>query len=103
MADLKSGDLVVDFQFDNPNLKEVNFTIWYMTGRKEELKLKIPSRVTTGGRFMVELNRTPEFTNLPYLGMDVHVDTNGDPDQKPTSVQATLCRESKHAAVFASQ
>ena len=88
---LQKGDnLLLDLTFDNEEVKQVDTTIWYANGRKEEINFKIPERANTGGRFMINLKDNGDYANFSYLSMDIHIDPQKNVTV-PTEVTAQLC------------
>ena len=90
IAPLKSGQLILDLQFDNPSVKSADLTIWYLSGKREKIQLKIPRRANSNGRFMVELNNDETYFDQTYLGTDITI-SGKDPGATPTAVKAMLC------------
>jgi alginate biosynthesis protein AlgX len=89
---LLSGSLVLDLTFDNPEVKKARLTVWYVSGKREKIHLEIPSRISTNGRFMVELNYDETYRDQTYLGLDIEVPADDGSEQNiPTSVRASLC------------
>jgi len=85
----QSRDLLIDLQFADPAVNEILGEVWYMDGKHELLKARMNDFTRAGGRFVLELNREPDFAQQPLIDFRVQIVT---PLPKPTSVAAKLCR-----------
>jgi alginate biosynthesis protein AlgX len=85
----KSHELLVDLQFADPAVSEILAEPWYLDGRHELLRLRMNDYTRVKGRFVLELNREPDFAEQPLIDFRVQVVT---PLAQPTSVAAKLCR-----------
>jgi len=84
----KSRESMIDLQFADPSVDEILAEAWYLDGKHELLKVRINDYTRANGRFVVELNREPDFAEQPLIDFRVQIIT---PLSKPTSVSAKLC------------
>jgi alginate biosynthesis protein AlgX len=92
----KSRELVVDLQFTDPAVSEILGEAWYLDGKHELLRVRMNDFTRVNGRFVLELNRDPDYAEQPLIDFRVQIVT---PLAKPTSVAAKLCRDASPAAV----
>ncbi len=85
---LNGNNHVIDLQFSDPTVKEIEATVWYINGRKELIRTKVANRVNNKGRFVFELKRDGEWKNMNFLSLDLARLTSYSKDLK---VKATLC------------
>ncbi len=95
LLDLRGSNYQVDLKFSDPSIKEMNATLWYLNGRRENLKLEQSSGADTGGRYVFQLRNDPGWAELNLLAVEIH-----SPEQMPEKlgVQATLCQRPTAAA-----
>jgi alginate biosynthesis protein AlgX len=84
----ESRDLLIDLQFADPAVSEIFGEAWYMDGKHEVLRVRMNDFTRAGGRFVLELNREPDFAQQPLIDFRLQIVT---PLAKPTSVAAKLC------------
>jgi len=89
LLDLQGGQHQIDLTFSDPSVKTLQATIWYLNGRRENLKLEQSAAADTGGRYVFQLRNDPGWAELNMLAMEIH-----SPEQMPDglSVKATLCK-----------
>jgi alginate biosynthesis protein AlgX len=85
----ESRDLLIDLQFADAAVSEILGEAWYMDGKHELLRARMNDFTRAGGRFVLELNREPDFAQQPLIDFRLQIVT---PLAKPTSVAAKLCR-----------
>jgi alginate biosynthesis protein AlgX len=85
----RSRDLVVDLQFEDPAVSEILGEAWYLDGKHEQVRVRMNDFTRANGRFVIELNREPDFAQQPLIMFRVQIVT---PLSEPTTVSATLCR-----------
>jgi alginate biosynthesis protein AlgX len=85
----KSRETMIDLQFADPSVEEILAEAWYLDGKHELLRVRINDYTRANGRFVVELNREPDFAEQPLVDFRVQVIT---PLPNPTSVSVKLCR-----------
>jgi alginate biosynthesis protein AlgX len=95
---VQSRDLLIDLQFADPAVSEILGEVWYMDGKHELLRARMNDFTRAGGRFVLELNREPDFAEQPLIDFRLQIVT---PLAKPTSVAAKLCRSGSVAAANA--
>lgn len=85
---LAGGKHGIDLTFSDPNIKQIDATIWYINGRKDHLKASVAKRVNNNGRFVFELKRDGEWKDMNFLSVDIaRLESYG----KDLKVNATLC------------
>ncbi|MCY1272761.1 Alginate biosynthesis protein AlgX [compost metagenome] len=86
---IRSGSYVADVTFSDPSIHEFKNTIWYMNGRREELKLDQSAAVDTGGRYVFSLRKDEDWANQQFLSLEIEA-----PAQMPAGLQveAKLCQ-----------
>ncbi|MEP7246960.1 MAG: alginate biosynthesis protein AlgX, partial [Gammaproteobacteria bacterium] len=88
----KSRELVVDLQFADPGIGEILSEIWYLDGKHEVVRVRMNDYTRANGRFVLELNREPDYSEQPLIDFRVQIVT---PLSGATSVSATLCRRAE--------
>ena len=91
----RSGELVVDLQFEDPAVSEILGEAWYLDGKHEQVRVKMNDFTRANGRFVIEMNREPDFARQPLIVFRVQIVT---PLAQPTSVKATLCRNTESSS-----
>jgi len=86
-GNMSSGELIVDFRFQDSQLKNLNATVWYINGRKERIRIQHPQRADTRGRFVFELKSIGEWKDFNYMSIDIDWPAGVD----TTRVEAKLC------------
>ncbi|WP_235937751.1 alginate O-acetyltransferase AlgX-related protein [Marinobacter caseinilyticus] len=88
--ELPSDQYLVDLQFSDPSVKEVDAFIWYVFGRKDRVDLEYGARVETTGRFMFELPAGPSWNEELLMSLDLEL----EPAQvsEGMTVTAKVCR-----------
>lgn len=88
--EMPSDEYVVDLQFSDPAVKEVDAFVWFVFGRKDRVDMEYGQRVETPGRFVFELPEGPDWNDELFMSLDLEL--------KPTqvseglSVTAKICR-----------
>lgn len=85
----KARELVLDFQFDDPNVKDVSAEIWYLDGSNETLRSRYNAFTNTNGRYAFELSRDGANASVPVVAVRAQVLT---PLAKTPTVKARLCK-----------
>jgi alginate biosynthesis protein AlgX len=88
----RSRDLVVDLQFEDPAVSEILGEAWYLDGKHEQVRVRMNDFTRANGRFVIELNREPDFAQQPLIMFRVQIVT---PLSEPTTVSAKLCRQTE--------
>ena len=88
--ELPSDEYLVDLQFSDPSVKEVDAFIWYVFGRKDRVDLEYGARVETTGRFMFELPAGESWNDELFMSLDLEL----EPEQvsEGLTVTAKVCR-----------
>ncbi|MDO8697639.1 MAG: alginate O-acetyltransferase [Pseudomonas sp.] len=95
LLDLRGSQYQVDLTFSDPSVKQLNATLWYLNGRRENFKIEQSKAVDSGGRYVFQLRNDPDWAELNLLAMEIH-----SPEEMPAnlSVKATLCKRPSTAA-----
>lgn len=88
--ELPSSQYMVDLQFSDPSIKEVDAYIWFIYGRKDRVDPEYPSRIKTTGRFMFELPTGPNWDDEKFMSLDL--DLKPEQVSDGLTVTAKLCR-----------
>lgn len=88
--ELPSDEYLVELQFSDPGVKEVDAFIWYVFGRKDRVDLEYGARVETTGRFMFELPAGESWNDELFMSLDLEL----KPEQVSDglTVTAKVCR-----------
>lgn len=79
----------LDFQFDDPTVKDLHAVIWYFSGQRESLKLHFNQYVDNAGRFVTELRRNrADYAQATFMGATLELE---QPPAKPTKVTVQIC------------
>jgi len=92
-VDAPSRELRVDLQFENPSVTEILGEAWYLDGKHEVVTVRMNDYTRANGRFVLELNREPDYSHQPLIDFRVHVVT---PLKQATALSAKLCRSIDH-------
>lgn len=86
---IRGGSYTADVTYSDPSVHELKNTIWYMNGRREQLKIEQSKAVDTGGRYVFELRNDADWADEQFLSLEIEA-----PDDMPTGleVEAKLCR-----------
>jgi len=86
---LRGAEYLVDLQFSDAAVKDLDATIWYLDGRKEALKLHFNQYVDNGGRFVAVLRDDREdYANAEFMALTVNL---AQPPAQPLTLDAALC------------
>lgn len=88
--ELPSNEYLIDLQFSDPAVKEVDAFIWYVFGRKDRVDLEYGNRVESTGRFMFELPSGQSWNDELFMSLDLEL----EPEQvsEGLTVTAKVCR-----------
>ncbi|KMQ75509.1 alginate O-acetyltransferase AlgX-related protein [Marinobacter subterrani] len=88
--EMPSDDYVVDLQFSDPAVKEVEASIWFVFGRNDRVDMEYGDRVETPGRFVFELPEGPDWNDEKFMSLDLEL----EPEQvsEGLTVTAKICR-----------
>ncbi|MCY1399803.1 Alginate biosynthesis protein AlgX [compost metagenome] len=86
---IRSGSYTADITYSDPSVHELKSTVWYMNGRREQLKLEQSSAVDTDGRYVFQLRKDEDWADQQFLSMEIEA-----PEQMPAGleVEARLCQ-----------
>ncbi|MDX1456349.1 MAG: alginate biosynthesis protein AlgX [Marinobacter sp.] len=87
--ELPSSRYLVELQFSDPAVKEVDAFVWYVFGRKDRVDMEYGARVETTGRFMFELASGESWDGENFMSLDLEL----KPEQVSDglTVTARLC------------
>ncbi|MGQ7959142.1 alginate O-acetyltransferase [Pseudomonas sp. SP16.1] len=88
----------LDIRFSDPSVKRVDATIWYLTGRREQIKLEKPDTVDTDGRFAIELRNEAGWGEQNFFALEIEKPEDSAEDLE---VEAALCQRPGDAAQVA--
>ncbi|GAB3389411.1 alginate O-acetyltransferase AlgX-related protein [Azotobacter armeniacus] len=79
----------LDIRFSDPSVKNLEGTIWYMTGRRELVKLEKPTSAETDGRFAFQMRDEADWGGLNFFALEIQ-----PPEglKEPVEVEARLCK-----------
>ena len=79
---------LIDLQFSDPTVKEIEAVIWYTNGSKETLDLRYSPYVDARGRFVFELRDDAEWGDRTFMSLDLR---QPESMAKASKVDAALC------------
>lgn len=89
VKDLTGSRYWLDFQFDDPTVKDLHAVIWYFSGQKESLKMHFNQYVDNGGRFVTELrNNRADYAKATFMGATLELE---QPPAKPLKLTVQVC------------
>lgn len=88
VLDLRGGDYLLDLQFSDPAVKDLNASVWYLNGRREDLKLHFNQYVDNGGRFVAALREDAGYADAQFMALTVQLP---QAPAKPLTLNAQLC------------
>lgn len=79
---------LIDLQFSDRSVREIEAVIWYTNGSKETLDLKYSPYVEGRGRFVFELRNEPEWAERTFMSLDLR---QPESVKSGVEVSAQLC------------
>jgi len=79
----------IDLRFSDPSIKRLDATLWYLNGRREQIKLEKPDTIDTDGRFAFELRDEPGWGEQNFFALEILKPEDSSPDLE---VEASLCQ-----------
>jgi alginate biosynthesis protein AlgX len=95
LLDLPSKRHQVDIRFSDPSVKTLEATLWYLSGRREKVKLEKPDTADTDGRFAFELRDESDWAELNFFALEIIGPEAGG---EPLEVEARVCRRNDFSA-----
>lgn len=95
LQDLRGGDYQLDVRYSDPAVRQLRAVLWYMNGRREQLKLEQAEASDGSGRFVFHLRNSPGWGELTFLSLEL--ESPEERPQGPLSVEATLCKRTDSA------
>jgi len=85
----------LDIRFSDPSVKNLEGTLWYMSGRREQVKFDKPTTAETNGRFAFRLRDDGEWAGLSFFALEIQ-----PPEglKEPVEVEARLCKRHDNRA-----
>lgn len=86
---VRSGSHQMDIRFSDESVRKLEATIWYLNGRREQLKIEQPASADTDGRFTFRMRDEGDWADLAFLALEIQ-----KPEQisGPLKVEATVCK-----------
>ena len=91
---LLGKDYLLDLQFSDPNVRQMQAVVWYTNGSKETIDFKISPYVDSRGRFVAELRNDLDWGERTFMSLDLH---RPDVVKEGVEVTATLCAKDEGA------
>ncbi len=88
--ELPSSEYLIELQFSDPKVKEVDAFIWYVFGRKDRVDMEYGDRVETTGRFMFELPDGQSWNDELFMSLDL--DLKPEDVSEGMTVTTKVCR-----------
>jgi len=86
---LRGGDYLLDLQFSDAGVKDLDATVWYLNGSKDALKLHFNPYVDNGGRFVAALRDDVEpYADAQFMALTVEL---AQAPAAPLTLDAQLC------------
>lgn len=85
----------IDLRFSDPSVKRLDATLWYLNGRREQIKLEKPNTVDTDGRFAFELRDEPGWGEQNFFALEILKPEDSAADLQ---VEASLCQRPTDAS-----
>ncbi|MNV72287.1 Alginate biosynthesis protein AlgX precursor [compost metagenome] len=79
----------MDIRFSDPSVKTLEATLWYLSGRREKVKLEKPNTADTDGRFAFELRDDRDWAELNLFALEIMAPAGTG---EPLEVQARVCK-----------
>ncbi|MBI6943566.1 alginate O-acetyltransferase [Pseudomonas putida] len=87
IKDLINRNLQMDVKFEDPSVKVLQATLWYLNGRHEDIKLEKPETSDTDGRFVFQMREDEDWASQNLLAFEVQ-----GPEKGTQKVEAKLCK-----------
>ncbi len=81
-------NLWFDFQFSDPNIREIQAEVWYADGRFQTINSQYNAYTNMNGRFVLETNYLPDTENQSIVSIRIKSNTPTPPN---TEVATTVC------------
>jgi len=79
----------LDIRFSDTSVKNLEGTLWYMSGRREQIKFDKPTSAETNGRFAFRLRDDGDWAGLSFFALEIRPPADLI---EPVEVEARLCR-----------
>ncbi|MEX5488273.1 alginate O-acetyltransferase [Pseudomonas fulva] len=89
---LVNRHLQMDVKFDDPSVKVLQATLWYLNGRHEDIKLEKPETSDTDGRFVFQMREDQDWADQKLLAFEVQ-----GPEKDTQKLEAKLCKRNDFA------
>jgi alginate biosynthesis protein AlgX len=95
LLDLSSKHHQVDIRFNDPSVKSLKATLWYLSGRREKVKFDKPNTSDTNGRFAFEMRNEGDWAELNFFALEI---IGPEASGEPLEVEARVCRRNDFSA-----
>ena len=92
IKDLINRNMQMDIKFEDPSVKVLQATLWYLNGRHEDIKLEKPETSDTDGRFVFQMREDEDWASQSLLAFEVQ-----GPESGTQKVEAKLCKRNNFA------
>jgi alginate biosynthesis protein AlgX len=79
----------VDIRFSDPSVKNLEATLWYLSGRREKVKIDKPNTTDTDGRFAFEMRDDSDWAEMNFFALEIMAPAGTG---EPLEVQAQVCK-----------
>lgn len=95
LLDLSSKHHQVDIRFNDPSVKSLKATLWYLSGRREKVKFDKPNTSDTNGRFAFEMRDEGDWADLNFFALEI---IGPEASGEPLEVETRVCRRNDFSA-----
>ncbi len=95
LLDLSSKHHQVDIRFNDPSVKSLKATLWYLSGRREKVKFDKPNTSDTNGRFAFEMRDEGDWADLNFFALEI---VGPEASGEPLEVETRVCRRNDFSA-----
>jgi alginate biosynthesis protein AlgX len=78
----------IDIRFSDPSVKTLEATLWYLSGRREKIKLEKPNTADTDGRFAFEMRDDQDWGELNFFALEI---MGPEGVSEPVEVETRIC------------
>lgn len=89
LVTLPNKSHLMDIRFSDPSVKTLEATLWYLSGRREKLKIEKPNTYDTDGRFAFEMRDDEDWGDLDFFALEIQ---SPEGMTEPVEVEARVCK-----------
>lgn len=78
----------IDIRFSDPSVKTLEATLWYLSGRREKVKIEKPNTTDTDGRFAFEMRDDQDWGELNFFALEI---MGPEGASEPVEVETRIC------------